>query len=153
MLIRLLRTQLQPYRRPVALVVLLQLIQTLATLYLPTLNADIIDNGVIKGDTSYIIHTGGIMMAVAVVQIACLVVAVYLGARTAMAVGRDLRQAVFSRRVKRVKLDRAFKGRDCLVNQLHLGGEIAQKILRISVARIKVCGLLEILPGGGFPVP
>ncbi|HEX9543034.1 MAG TPA: ABC transporter ATP-binding protein [Streptosporangiaceae bacterium] len=97
MLIRLLRTQLQPYRRPVALVVLLQLIQTLATLYLPTLNADIIDNGVIKGDTSYIIHTGGIMMAVAVVQIACLVGAVYLGARTAMAVGRDLRQAVFSR--------------------------------------------------------
>jgi ATP-binding cassette, subfamily B, multidrug efflux pump len=96
-LIRLLRTQLQPYRRPVALVVLLQLIQTLATLYLPTLNADIIDNGVIKGDTSYIIHTGGIMMAVAVVQIACLVGAVYLGARTAMAVGRDLRQAVFSR--------------------------------------------------------
>ena len=97
MLIRLLRTQLRPYRRPVALVVLLQLIQTLATLYLPTLNADIIDNGVIKGDTSYIIHTGGIMMAVAVVQIACLVGAVYLGARTAMAVGRDLRQAVFSR--------------------------------------------------------
>ena len=97
MLIRLLRTQLQPYRRPVALVVLLQLIQTLATLYLPTLNADIIDNGVIKGDTSYIIHTGGIMIAVALVQIACLVGAVYLGARTAMAVGRDLRRAVFSR--------------------------------------------------------
>jgi ATP-binding cassette subfamily B multidrug efflux pump len=96
-LIRLLRTQLQPYRRPVALVVLLQFIQTLATLYLPTLNADIIDNGVIKGDTSYIIHTGGLMIAVALVQIVCLVGAVYLGARTAMAVGRDLRQAVFSR--------------------------------------------------------
>ena len=71
MLIRLLRTQLRPYRRPVALVVLLQLIQTLATLYLPTLNADIIDNGVITGDTSYIIHTGGIMLAVALVQIVC----------------------------------------------------------------------------------
>ena len=97
MLIRLLRTQLRPYRRPVAMVVLLQLIQTLATLYLPTLNADIIDNGVIKGDTSYIIHTGGTMIAVSLVQIVCLVGAVYLGARTAMAVGRDLRQAVFSR--------------------------------------------------------
>ena len=97
MLIRLLRDYLRPYRRPVAAVILLQLVQTLATLYLPTLNADIIDNGVIRGDTGYIIHTGGIMLAVAFVQIICSVGAVYLGARTAMAVGRDMRQAVFSR--------------------------------------------------------
>ena len=96
-LVRLLRDYLKPYRRPVAFVVLLQLVQTLATLYLPTLNADIIDNGVIKGDTSYIIHTGGIMLAVALVQIVCAIGAVFFGARTAMAVGRDLRQAVFSR--------------------------------------------------------
>jgi ATP-binding cassette subfamily B protein len=96
-LIRLLRDYLRPYRRPVAAVILLQLVQTLATLYLPTLNADIIDNGVIRGDTGYIIHTGGIMLAVAFVQIICSVGAVYLGARTAMAVGRDMRQAVFSR--------------------------------------------------------
>jgi ATP-binding cassette, subfamily B, multidrug efflux pump len=96
-LIRLLRDYLQPYRKPVAAVVLLQLVQTLATLYLPTLNADIIDNGVITGDTSYIIHTGGVMLAVALVQIVCAVGAVYFGARTAMAVGRDVRQAVFSR--------------------------------------------------------
>jgi ATP-binding cassette subfamily B protein len=72
-------------------------VQTLATLYLPTLNADIIDNGVIKGDTGYIIHTGGVMLAVALVQIVCAIGAVYLGAQTAMAVGRDIRQAVFSR--------------------------------------------------------
>ena len=97
MLIRLLRDYLRPYRRPVAAVILLQLVQTLATLYLPTLNADIIDNGVIRGDTGYIIHTGGIMLAVAFVQIICSGGAVYLGARTAMAVGRDMRQAVFSR--------------------------------------------------------
>src|ERR1022692_5061731 len=96
-LVRLLRDSLKPYRRPVAFVVLLQLVQTLATLYLPTLNADIIDNGVIKGDTSYIIHTGGILLAVALVQIVCAIGAVFFGARTAMAVGRDLRQAVFSR--------------------------------------------------------
>src|ERR1022692_2139609 len=88
---------LQPYRRPVVAVILLQLVQTLATLYLPTLNADIIDNGVITGDTGYIIHTGGVMLAIALVQIACAIGAVYLGARTAMAVGRDLRQAIFSR--------------------------------------------------------
>jgi len=96
-LIRLLRDYLRPYRRPLALVVLLQLVQTLATLFLPTLNADIIDNGVIKGDTSYIMHTGGLMLAVALVQIVCAVGAVYLGARTSMALGRDLRQAVFGR--------------------------------------------------------
>ena len=97
MLFQLLRTQLRPYRRPVALVVLLQLAQTLATLYLPTLNADIIDNGVITGDTRYIMRTGGIMLAVTLAQIACSIGAVYFGARTAMAVGRDVRHAVFSR--------------------------------------------------------
>jgi ATP-binding cassette, subfamily B, multidrug efflux pump len=96
-LIRLLRDYLRPYRKPLAAVVLLQLVQTLATLYLPTLNADIIDNGVITGNTGYIIHTGGIMLVVALVQIVCATGAVYFGARTAMAVGRDLRQAIFSR--------------------------------------------------------
>jgi ATP-binding cassette, subfamily B, multidrug efflux pump len=96
-LIRVLRDYLQPYRRPLALVVLLQLVQTLATLYLPTLNADIIDNGVITGNTGYILHTGGVMLAVALVQIVCAIGAVYFGARTAMGLGRDLRQAVFSR--------------------------------------------------------
>ena len=97
MLIRVLRDYLRPYRRPLALVVLLQLVQTLATLYLPTLNADIIDNGVITGNTGYILHTGGVMLAVALVQIVCAIGAVYFGARTAMSLGRDLRQAVFSR--------------------------------------------------------
>lgn len=77
--------------------VLLQLIQTLATLYLPTLNADIIDNGVVKGDTGYILEIGGWMLAVTVGQIVCAIGAVYYGARTAMAVGRDLRATVFDR--------------------------------------------------------
>ena len=97
MLFQLLRTQLRPYRRPVALVVLLQLAQTLATLYLPTLNADIIDKGVVTGDTHYIMRTGGIMLVVTLAQIACAIGAVYFGARTAMAVGRDVRHALFRR--------------------------------------------------------
>jgi ATP-binding cassette subfamily B multidrug efflux pump len=96
-LIRLLRANLRPYRRTVWLVVWLQLVQTLATLYLPSLNADIIDNGVVKGDTGYIIHLGGMMLAVTLVQIVCSVGGVYLGARTAMSVGRDVRAAVFHR--------------------------------------------------------
>ena len=97
MLIRLLRAHLRPYRRPLALVVVLQLVQTLATLYLPTLNADIIDKGVVNGDTGYIMRTGGVMLAIALVQITCAVIAVYFGARTAMALGRDVRSAIFNR--------------------------------------------------------
>jgi ATP-binding cassette subfamily B multidrug efflux pump len=96
-LIRLLRAHLRPYRKPLALVVALQLVQTLATLYLPTLNADIIDKGVVKGDTGYIMHIGIVMLTVALVQIVCAVSAVYFGARTAMAVGRDIRSAIFNR--------------------------------------------------------
>src|SRR2546430_8063420 len=97
MLIRLLRIYLRPYRRPISAVVVLQLVQTLATLYLPTLNADIIDKGVITGDTSYIMRTGGIMLAVSLVQITCAIGAVFFGAKTAMALGRDVRHMIFSR--------------------------------------------------------
>ncbi|MHA6759867.1 ABC transporter ATP-binding protein [Streptacidiphilus sp. PAMC 29251] len=97
MLIRLLRAHLGPYTRPITLLVLLQLIQTIATLYLPTLNADIIDDGVIKGDTTYILQTGGIMLGVTLVQVVCAVGAVFFGARTAMALGRDMRASVFDR--------------------------------------------------------
>ncbi|MFK0293413.1 ABC transporter ATP-binding protein [Streptomyces sp. NPDC090442] len=95
MLVRLARAHLRPYRRSISLIVLLQLVQTLATLYLPTLNADILDNGVVKGDTGYILRIGGFMVAVTLLQITCAVGAVYCGARTAMALGRDIRAAVF----------------------------------------------------------
>ncbi|MFG3699631.1 ABC transporter ATP-binding protein [Micromonospora sp. NPDC047620] len=95
MLIRLLRTHLRPYRRALAAVLLLQFVGTMASLYLPSLNADIIDLGVARGDTDYIMRTGGWMLAVSLVQIVCSVAAVYLGARTAMGFGRDVRAAVF----------------------------------------------------------
>ena len=97
MLIRLLRTHLRPYRSPLAAVVLLQLVGTMASLYLPSLNADIIDKGIALGDTGYILRTGGWMLLVTGVQIVCSIVAVYFGARTAMSVGRDVRQALFRR--------------------------------------------------------
>ncbi|MFD5100142.1 ABC transporter ATP-binding protein [Streptomyces albidochromogenes] len=97
MLIRLLRAHLRPYKKPIVLLVLLQLLQTSATLYLPTLNADIIDNGVVAGDTGYILEFGGVMIAVSVVQVVCNIGAVYYGARTAAALGRDVRAAVFDR--------------------------------------------------------
>ena len=97
MLIALLRTHLAPYRRWLGAVVVLQLVGTIASLYLPSLNADIIDNGVAKGNTDYIMHIGGWMLAVSLVQIACSITAVYFGARTAMSVGRDLRGTIFQR--------------------------------------------------------
>ncbi|MFJ8182401.1 ABC transporter ATP-binding protein [Streptomyces sp. NPDC096105] len=97
MLIRLLRDRLRPYKRPLALLVALQLLQTCATLYLPTLNADIIDNGVVRGDTGYILGYGGLMTGISLAQVVCNVGAVYYGARTAAALGRDVRAAVFDR--------------------------------------------------------
>lgn len=97
MLIRLLRTYLTPYRRPLTMVVIFQLIGTIASLYLPRLNANIIDNGVAKGNTGYIVTSGGYMLAVTLLQIICSITAVYFGARTAMGFGRDVRQAIFHR--------------------------------------------------------
>lgn len=97
MLIRLLRTYLRPYKKPIAILVLLQFLQTCATLYLPTLNAGIIDNGVVNGDTGYILSFGALMIGISLVQVVCNIGAVFYGARTASALGRDLRAAVFDR--------------------------------------------------------
>jgi ATP-binding cassette subfamily B multidrug efflux pump len=96
-LIRLLRTYLRPYRKPIALLVVLQFLQTCATLYLPTLNAHIIDSGVVKGDTGYILSFGALMIGISLIQVVCNIGAVYYGARTAAALGRDVRAAVFDR--------------------------------------------------------
>jgi len=97
LLIRLLRTFLRPYGALLAAVVALQLVGTMASLYLPSLNADIIDNGVTTGNTTYILHTGGWMLTVSLIQIVCAITAVYVGARAAMSFGRDVRGAVFKR--------------------------------------------------------
>jgi ATP-binding cassette, subfamily B, multidrug efflux pump len=95
MLLALLRQYIRPYRRLVAVLMVLQLISTLATLYLPTVNASIIDNGVAKGDTATIIRLGTVMLAVTGVQVLCSVGAIYFGSRTGMGFGRDLRLAMF----------------------------------------------------------
>ena len=97
MLIRLLRLYLAPYRRQLMLVVILNLVGTMAALYLPSLNASIIDEGVAKGDTAFIWRTGRTMLAVSLVQIACSIVGVYLGAKVAMSFGRDIRGGIFQR--------------------------------------------------------
>ncbi|MFE4367743.1 ABC transporter ATP-binding protein [Streptomyces sp. NPDC056835] len=97
MLFRLLRTHVSPYRRAAALLVLLQLIQILGTLLLPTLGAALIDNGVVARDSGYISRLGAVMVALALVQVAAAIGAVSLASRTAMAMGRDIRRVVFRR--------------------------------------------------------
>ena len=95
MLSALLRQYVRPYRSLVAAVVVLQLISTLASLYLPTLNAVIIDDGVAKGDIKTIVRLGGLMVAVTGLQLLCATGAVYFGSQTGMGFGRDLRAAIF----------------------------------------------------------
>jgi ATP-binding cassette subfamily B multidrug efflux pump len=99
-LLKLLRFYLRPYRSVLWAVVGLQLVGTMAALYLPTLNADIIDHGVAQGNTGYIVHIGGIMLGFSAIQIVCSIAGVYLGTRTAAAVGRDMRGELFDRVAK-----------------------------------------------------
>ena len=97
MLTRLLRTYLRRYRRQVAVVVALLVVQTVGNLYLPNLNADIINNGVVKGNIGYIVRTGAVMLAIALLVGVVAIVAVYWASRVAMGTGADIREAVFTR--------------------------------------------------------
>lgn len=95
MLLRLLRQYSKPYAGTIWVIVALQFVATIASLLLPSINADIIDRGIVLGNTGYILERGGVMLLVSLVQVACTIVAVYLGARVAMAFGRDLRSQFF----------------------------------------------------------
>jgi ATP-binding cassette, subfamily B, multidrug efflux pump len=96
-LLRLLRRYLKPHWKLIVGVIVFQLGSSIGSLYLPTLNADIIDNGVARHDTGYILAVGGLMLLISLGQIVCAIVAVYFGARLAMSVGRDLRAGVFAK--------------------------------------------------------
>lgn len=96
-LLTLLRRFVRPFGALVALVLVLQLVATVASLWLPTLNADIIDYGIARGDTDYIWRVGGLMLAASAVQAAAQIAAVWGAARISMGVGRDVRAAVFDR--------------------------------------------------------
>jgi len=97
MLGRILVRFLRPFWPLLIGVIVFQTGQSVAALFLPNLNADIIDEGVVTGDIGFILRTGAVMLAITLVQIACAVAAVYFGARTAMGLGRDLRSAIFTR--------------------------------------------------------
>ncbi|WP_024819854.1 ABC transporter ATP-binding protein [Arthrobacter sp. 31Y] len=95
MLVTLIRRYSKPYLPQIVAVLIFQLASTIATLYLPSLNAKIIDEGVSRGDTDFIWQTGALMLAVALGQVLTAIIAVYFGSRVAMAIGRDLRRSVF----------------------------------------------------------
>ena len=94
---RLLRRFLAPYRWQLVLIVVLVTIQAIANLYLPNLNADIINNGVVKGDIPYIVATGAFMLVVTFLLMICSIIGVYWGSKTAMGFGKDVRGAIFRR--------------------------------------------------------
>jgi len=94
---RLVTTFLRPYWKLIAVVFFLVLVRAVTNLYLPTLNADIINDGVAKGDTGYIWRVGGYMLGVTVLQIVSTIIASYLGAKVAMSFGRDARSSLFRR--------------------------------------------------------
>lgn len=97
MLVPLIMRFLKPHWPLIVGVVVFQLAQSIASLYLPSLNADIIDNGIATGDTGYILGVGVLMLGITLVQVAAAITAVYFGAKAAMALGRDIRGAIFAR--------------------------------------------------------
>ena len=140
MLIRLLRTFLRRYRRPLLAVVGLTFVQTMATLTLPALNADIIDKGIATGDTAYIWRTGAIMLGVTVVQVAFAIAAVYYGARVAMAFGRDVRGALFHRVTGYSAQDVAHFGGPSLITR------ITNDVTQVQILVMMSCTLLVAAP-------
>ena len=140
MLTRLLRSHLRPYAGLLVVVVLLQGVQALASLYLPTLNADIIDKGVLAGDNAYIRSTGLVMLGVTLVQVVFSVAAVYVGARVAMSFGRDLRSELFHRVT-------SFSARE--VNQLgapSLITRITNDVQQVQMLVVMTCTLAVAAP-------
>lgn len=97
MLVTLLKTHLGKYKTTLIAVMVLQLVQTTASLYLPSLNANVIDKGIVRGDTGYIWSTGTLMLGITVIQIGFAIAAVYYGSRAAMGFGRDVRSSLFHR--------------------------------------------------------
>ncbi len=139
-LLRLLRTYLGRYRNLLLLVLGLTFVQTMCTLLLPTLNADIIDKGVLTGDTGYIWRLGGIMLAITFVQVTFAVVAVYYGSRAAMAFGRDVRGGLFHRVTDFSAQDVAHYGAPSLITR------ITNDVTQVQILVLMSCTLLVAAP-------
>lgn len=148
MLIRLLRDYIGRYRGLVVALLLLQTVQALATLTLPSLIADIIDRGVIRGDNGYIWSTGGVMLGITFLQVVASAAAVYFGSRTAMAFGRDVRADLFHRVSAFSAREVADLGAPSLINRL------TNDVQQVQMFVLLTCTLLIAAPitgvGGVF---
>jgi ATP-binding cassette subfamily B multidrug efflux pump len=145
---RLLVTFLHPYRWPVTLVVALLAVQAVANLWLPTLNADIIDNGVVKGDTHHILVLGGIMLAVTLAVGVAAVVGVYVGARSSMAFGRDLRAALFRRVESFSQMELNRLGTHSLITRATNDVQQVQMVVLLAVTMLAMAPIMCV--GGIF---
>jgi len=132
MLSRLLRTNLRDYRRPLILVVVLQLLQSIATLYLPSVNADIIDKGVVPGDTGYIWAHGSFMLLVTFLQVVLSITAVYFASRVAMGFGRDVRGALFHTVTDYSAREVAFFGAPSLITRITNDVQQVQMLVQMT---------------------
>src|SRR5690625_4682828 len=149
MLWTLLRRHLRPYRGHVLAVVVLQLVAILATLYLPSLNADIIDNGVATGDTGYIWRVGGLMLAVAMVQVVAAIAAVWFGARASMGIGRDIRRSIYTR-VDRFSTEEM--GRFGAATLITRGTNDVQQIQMLVLMTLNMMVMVPIMSIGGVVI-
>ncbi len=140
MLIRLLRRNLRPYRKVLWLVVVMQTVQTLAALTLPSLNADIIDKGVRTGDTQYIWRTGGLMLGITLVQVVFSIGAVWFGSKAAMGFGRDVRRDLFHRVTDYSAREVALLGAPSLITRITNDVQQVQMLVQMT------CTLLIAAP-------
>nr|WP_246315596.1 ABC transporter ATP-binding protein [Kineococcus aurantiacus] len=146
-MLTLLREHLRPHRGLLAAVVVLQVLQTVASLYLPRLNAEIIDRGVVTGDTGLIWRTGALMLAVTLVQVVATISAVRCGAHAAMAVGRDVRAAVFDHVLS---LSRAEVGRFGAPSLITRGTNDVQQVQMLVLVTCTMIVSAPILCVGGI---
>jgi ATP-binding cassette, subfamily B, multidrug efflux pump len=139
-LIRLIREYLGRYRRLLLVLVALQFVQVMGTLFLPTLNADLINKGVIQGDTDYIWTLGSVMLAVTLVQVAFAVAAVFCGSRAAMSFGRDVRRDLFHRVTSFSAREVGELGAPSLINR------ITNDVQQVQMLVLMGCTLLIAAP-------
>jgi ATP-binding cassette subfamily B multidrug efflux pump len=139
-LIRLLRRFLARYKRVLLVVVALQSVQAIASLYLPNLNSDVIDRGVMRGDTGYIWRLGGVMLVVTLVQLILSVVAAYFGSQVAMSFGRDVRSALFHRVTDFSAQEVSTFGAPSLINR------ITNDVQQVQIFVVLTCSLALAAP-------
>lgn len=144
MLLALLRQYVRPYRGLLALVATFQMLSCLASLYLPTVNAAIIDDGVAKGDTGTIVELGGVMLGVTALQVVCAVGAVYCGSRAAMSFGRDVRTAIFTHVTTFSAAETARFGAPSLLTRTTNDVSQVQQLLQLSATMLITAPIMSV---------